>query len=131
MLWLLPSDPKSVGVVRQRLTSVLAALPQARRDDALLAASEVVTNAVLHGDGPVVCRVWVGATTLRVEVADDGEAVPRISGVRAEADEGGWGLRIVDVLATSWGVAPNRPGLGKTVWFEMSQDANVPAAWSH
>lgn len=128
VLWLLPSEPKSVGVVRRRLTSLLAMIPQARLDDVLLAASEVVTNAVLHGDGPVACRVWLGANTVRMEVADDGGAVPLLRADHVDDDEGGRGLRIIDVLANRWGVTPMHPGPGKTVWFELRRADSGPAA---
>ena len=65
VLWLLPSQPKSVGVVRQRLTALVARLPTSRLDDVQLAASEVVTNAVLHGDGPVAWCGWRSPTTVK------------------------------------------------------------------
>jgi serine/threonine-protein kinase RsbW len=126
LLWLLPSEPKSVGVVRQRLTALVARLPTSRLDDVLLTASEVVTNAVLHGDGPVVCRVWLGVNVVRMEVADDGEGVPRLRGDPVDDGEGGRGLRIVDVLASRWGVTPKRPGPGKTVWFELGRADSDP-----
>jgi serine/threonine-protein kinase RsbW len=101
-------------------------LPTSRLDDVQLAASEVVTNAVLHGDGPVVCRVWLGVNVVRMEVADDGEEVPRLRGDLVDDGEGGRGLRIVDALASRWGVTPKRPGPGKTVWFESGQEDTDP-----
>jgi hypothetical protein len=35
----------------------------------------------------------------------------------------GRGLRIVDSLATRWGVEPGDAGEGKTVWFEVDTGA--------
>ena len=39
------------------------------------------------------------------------------SGARAETDEGGRGLYLVDQLATRWGSRPTQDG--KAVWFEI------------
>src|SRR5688572_17879620 len=55
--WTLPPGPEAVSAVRHRLHALLVDLPHVQLDDVLLVASEVVTNAVLHGDGPVAIRV--------------------------------------------------------------------------
>jgi serine/threonine-protein kinase RsbW len=121
--WSLPPRADSVGAVRRLLRTLLVTLPDAKLDDVVLAASEVVTNAVLHGDGMVTFAVSGQPGVVRVEVTDDGGAVPRPRSDRTEGDEGGRGLLIVDAVATRWGVSPRRPGPGKTVWFEMGESA--------
>ena len=81
--------------------------------DAYLVASEVVANAVLHGQGEVVVRASLADERLHLSVTDSGDGSP----VLRPADParvGGFGLQIVDRLSSSWGVAPF-PG-GKTVW---------------
>jgi serine/threonine-protein kinase RsbW len=110
-----------VGIVRHRLHRLLVDLPHVQLDDVLLAASEVLTNAVLHGDGLVAMRVSMQGPVLRVEVSDDGDSVPAYDVDCAEDAESGRGLFIVNVLAHRWGVAPNDPAPGKTVWFEMGR----------
>jgi Histidine kinase-like ATPase domain len=117
----LSSDLESVGAVRHRLHALLVDLPHAPRDDVLLVASEVITNAVVYGAGPVDIRVSVRGPMLRVEVADRGEAVPLRAQDRGDEAEHGRGLFIVDVLTNRWGVFRNHLGPGKTVWFEMGQ----------
>ncbi|SDF96241.1 Histidine kinase-like ATPase domain-containing protein [Lentzea fradiae] len=80
-------------------------------DDVVLVVDELVTNAVRHGGGCPVVRLTGAADRVLVEVADDGAArpVPR---------PGGWGLRLVAVLCTSWGVG-ERAGR-KVVWGELT-----------
>jgi anti-sigma regulatory factor (Ser/Thr protein kinase) len=121
-VWVLPSEPASVPLVRERLRELRSEMAADHLDDALLATSEVVTNAVLHGDGSVTVRVWVDGTVVRVEVADGGSAVPRPSAdLGGDQAEDGRGLFIVDAVTTRWGVTPEHPGPGKTVWFELGQ----------
>ena len=119
--WTLPSNTQAVGTVRHRLEALLAGLPHVSLEDVVLVASEVVTNAVLHGGGPISVRITLRGPVLRVEVTDGGEGVPVHDQELGEDAESGRGLFIVDVLASQWGVAPTYPGPGKTVWFEMGQ----------
>jgi anti-sigma regulatory factor (Ser/Thr protein kinase) len=115
-----PPEARSVGVVRRRLKAHLTTLARTDLDDAVLAVSELITNAVLHGDGPVEVRVSHRPGVLRVEVTDDGGAVP-LPRHASPGDERGRGLHIVDAVTSRWGVAPKRPGPGKTVWFEIRE----------
>ena len=118
-VWRLPGEPASVGAVRHWLHALLSAESCSRVDDAELLASELVTNAVVHGEGSVTVTVWPGAHGLRVEVSDHGRGTPRLQIEKSREAEGGRGLGIVDELATRWGVAPRTTGSGTTVWFEM------------
>jgi anti-sigma regulatory factor (Ser/Thr protein kinase) len=80
-------------------------------DDALLVVTELATNALQHGGGHALLRLTVDGTHLRIEVFDDDPAPP----VRRPAGpDGGWGLALVERLATAWGTA--RHGRGKVVW---------------
>ena len=85
-------------------------------DGAAVMTSELVTNALLHGTGPITLGVDCGPAQVRVEV---GDADPRRPALPAadDASESGRGLLIVDALARSWGVDDASPG--KTVWFEI------------
>jgi anti-sigma regulatory factor (Ser/Thr protein kinase) len=81
-----------------------------------LMVSELVTNAVEHGDGGVVVTIRCPGERLRVEITDAGSAVPE----RRYAMPGalsGRGLEIVERLAQGWGWEPLASG-GKRVWFE-------------
>ncbi|MFJ9434778.1 ATP-binding protein [Streptomyces sp. NPDC101490] len=85
-------------------------------DTALLLLTELVTNALQHGDGPTVgVRVELRDGSLMVAVTDGSAAVPvpRRPGPDAE---NGRGLFLVDALSTSWGVSPD----GGTTWFVLS-----------
>ena len=93
--------------------------------DVRLAASELVENAVRHAglETADVIRLSGVATEdiVRIEVeqpspADDVKVIA--SGERGPL-EGGFGLRIVDQVATKWGVRPEAPG---AVWFEVDRD---------
>lgn len=76
-------------------------------DDALadlrVVGTELINNAVVHGTGTVVVRVRADDDAVRIEVVDQGEGnVPEIR-VEPGDETGGWGLRMVDELATRWG----------------------------
>jgi anti-sigma regulatory factor (Ser/Thr protein kinase) len=81
------------------------ALPADRLDDAALATSEAINNAVLHayrdqppiGTGPISVRIWVRETTVEVLVADRG--VGFVEGDRAPTTGLGAGLRLIEMLA--------------------------------
>lgn len=86
-------------------------------ETAALLVSEVATNALVHGSGRIEVRVLVTGRVLRVEVADSSSDLPAPRHADA-LDEGGRGLALVDVLASSWGAEPDE--LGKVVWFEVT-----------
>jgi serine phosphatase RsbU (regulator of sigma subunit)/anti-sigma regulatory factor (Ser/Thr protein kinase) len=92
-------------------------------EEAELLATEVVTNALIHGDSDVNVYVRKYPDRLRVEVRDsDPHPARPISLPRAEdRAESGRGLVIVSALASSWGNSPG--GRGKTVWFELATGA--------
>jgi hypothetical protein len=53
---------------------------------------------------------------LRIEVADPGPQF-EVDLRRRSSGTGGWGLFLIEAIATSWGVEPE--GVGKKVWFEL------------
>ena len=96
-------------------------------DDAMVATSELVTNAVLHTDGPIeLCarfdrpRGW-----LRVEVSDSSKDPPRPRAGPARDQVGGLGLRVVAAVSSSWGSVFDEQG--KTVWFELVESTGASA----
>lgn len=113
----LPALNVSVAAARRTVTALCGpAGLVALHDTAALLTSEVVTNAVLHGDGTVMVRAHTGDGRLRVEVQDDGDGAPVLQDA-ARDSEGGRGLALVAALADDWGVE-QVPG-GKFVWFEL------------
>lgn len=90
-----------------------------------LLVSELVTNALRYGRGPIGLRLLLGEETLICEVADELEAAPRLRTVD-HGDEGGRGLHLVDQLSTRWGIRSTTHG--KIVWFEADTRARRSAA---
>ena len=80
-----------------------------------LVVSELVTNAIRHGAGPITLILSGAPDGIRVGVDDRGAGrpTPRVASVRAP---GGRGLRLVDRLSSDWGVDAHSEGEGKTVW---------------
>lgn len=112
--------PEAAPKARAVLRSLLAGTPLAERlDDAQLALSELVTNAVLHGREPIVVRFRVTAAGLRVEVQDGSPVSPSFSMLDPTAVTGR-GLLLISALSDHWGVEPTAGG--KSVWFELQVD---------
>jgi anti-sigma regulatory factor (Ser/Thr protein kinase) len=85
--------------------------------DAVLLASELATNAVVHARSGFEVAVSTDVDRLRVEVSDADPGVPQVQWVPAGATSGR-GLLIVETMAAAWGVT-TLDGGGKTVWFEL------------
>lgn len=83
---------------------------------AVLATSEVVTNALVHGRGAVGLHVSAGPVQVRVEVGDDNPRHPDVRPLDEQA-EGGRGMMIVEAVSSAWGVLDTPDG--KVVWFEV------------
>jgi serine phosphatase RsbU (regulator of sigma subunit)/anti-sigma regulatory factor (Ser/Thr protein kinase) len=122
--------PESVPAARRFARDILGGWDLAElaelADRALLAVSELMTNAVIHTASPILLTLrLVGGETLRIGVHDESDrfVTPRLA---AEDDISGRGLAIVEMLSDDWGVeiAPGRSG--KTVWCELG--AKVPQA---
>jgi serine/threonine-protein kinase RsbW len=117
----LPHTAASVGVGRRWVREQLTALGVARRllDDVEVVVSELLGNAVRHAPpiaGNTLLVTWrLSGSVVMVTVTDGGspdKVEPRNSGQLAET---GRGLRIVEGLATDWGVIEQFGGL-RTVW---------------
>jgi PAS domain S-box-containing protein len=113
--WTLPCDRSAVGDARDLAAGRLAAWGLERLEDTTkLIVSELVTNALRHGIGPIGLRL-VRHQVLTCEVFDAGGCPPRLRHARA-VDENGRGLFLVAQLSRRWGVR-SVPG-GKIVWAE-------------
>lgn len=100
----LPGGPEAAGQARDALRR-LGTLRGATLDKLRLVVTELVTNSVRHaGTGKVELTVLASPEVIRVEVADDGPGfTPRKRG-QDDDREGGWGLFLVERLASRWGV---------------------------
>jgi anti-sigma regulatory factor (Ser/Thr protein kinase) len=113
----LPRSPGSARLARDVMTECTEGLSHDLREEALLLTSELVANALRHGKGVVTLRVDLEPRDLIVEVADQGHGA--IEMPPKPTSLGGWGLRVVDEIATDWGV---RRGSTR-VWFRLSMAA--------
>jgi anti-sigma regulatory factor (Ser/Thr protein kinase) len=122
--------PTSIAAEQARRALQRLALPSPLADEAELLVSEVVTNSIRHaklGPGDLIHLTadWSG-TRLRVHVRDGGRNAHRaaVSGsIRPPSGaESGWGLYLVDRLASRWGTTADGH------WFELRADRRRPGA---
>jgi anti-sigma regulatory factor (Ser/Thr protein kinase) len=82
-----------------------------------VAASELVTNAIIHGEGGIDVTIRHLADRLRLEVVDEGfDSQPIQIRDASTTGQGGWGLHLVEGIADAWG-SDRRPG-HTLVWME-------------
>ncbi|MFG2548898.1 SpoIIE family protein phosphatase [Streptomyces sp. NPDC048581] len=115
--WELTFDPTVVAEARRLATDQLATwqLEEAGFVTELV-VSELVTNALRYGRGPVRLRLIHEGNTLICEVFDSSSTAPHLRRARI-FDEGGRGLLLVAQLAQRWGT--RHEAVGKTVWAEQ------------
>ncbi|WP_433474704.1 ATP-binding protein [Spirillospora sp. CA-142024] len=84
--------------------------------DVRVVVSELVTNSLVHGEGPIVVRVVRDERDGRpvIEVWDSGEGRPEVQ-PEDHAATCGRGLFMVSQLAVEWGTRPLLEG-GKITW---------------
>lgn len=110
-----------MSVARRRLRDLLDDAPETGyADAALLALSEVVTNAVVHTAAPVCVEVWAAEHALRVEVGDSNPHLPTQRNYAVTAGTGR-GLHLLASTVDRWGSSAAEPG--KVVWFEFGEPA--------
>lgn len=117
--WILPEGPHAVAAARREIASVTAGRDD--REDAVLVASELCTNALLHGRPPIVLRALIDDALLRIEVENrrDG-ATLELGGPRpmpGPSEVGGRGLALVQAVAEDWG-SEDADGATR-VWAEL------------
>jgi PAS domain S-box-containing protein len=98
-------------LVEHHLTG--SGLPRTLIEDTVLTTSELVTNAIVHGVGPVDLRLRTNGREVLLEVQDRATYQPRKLRPTTE-DEHGRGLQIVAALAVRWGTRATEDG--KSVW---------------
>src|SRR3954470_6861736 len=120
MTWRCPMEPTLAPVRAARVDLhrhlEREGVPQAVVDGVLLVASELATNAVLHGAPPIELAACVTRDVVRVEVADGSSDLPHPRHYGSTAATGR-GLGIVAAVSHSWGAFERSDG--KTVWAEV------------
>ena len=114
----LDRESQALPRARGELAGFLAgALPDQVRADVVLAATELLTNALLHAPpGPITLTANLGAEQLRVEVADPGPGLPADWRGPSRRGIGGWGLQLVAALSDRWGHTGTRRAWSGSRW---------------
>jgi anti-sigma regulatory factor (Ser/Thr protein kinase) len=91
-----------------------------------LAVSELVTNALVHGEGAIEIQLSAEDDQLRLEVVDHGRGRTPPALRRGPTGElGGWGLRMVEEVADAWGA--DSTDIETRVWMvKQAGDAGRP-----
>jgi anti-sigma regulatory factor (Ser/Thr protein kinase) len=118
----LPAEPGSVRRARRFVVDAAerAGFEPDTIDLAAVAASELVTNAVIHGDGPIIVRTVLEPSSLRVEVQDAGTQLPERTATDTSRASGR-GLAIVDAFSRQWGCTMVHGAIGKSIWVTMER----------
>ncbi|MFC5810007.1 SpoIIE family protein phosphatase [Streptomyces heilongjiangensis] len=115
--WDVPPDPAAVAGVRAAATAQLDAWGLEELGFGTeLVLSELVTNAVRYGCGPIRLRL-IHDRTLICEVSDGSSTSPHLR-YAATTDEGGRGLFLVSHLTERWGTRYTPQG--KVIWAEQT-----------
>lgn len=120
-------DASSVGEARTFVRDALATTDASADvvDAAVLLVSELATNVALHARTDLRITVRLEGSELWAEVKDWNSRVPEPC-LAPEGATTGRGLRLVDAVATRWGV--ERDDDGKIVWFAIDLDGASPAS---
>jgi anti-sigma regulatory factor (Ser/Thr protein kinase) len=89
-----------------------------RGDDLELLVSELVTNVVRHAGTDMVLTLRADSEQVCLSVEDLSSQMPQMR--ENPGETGGWGLRLVDQLASRWGIT--RTSSGKRVWVLLARD---------
>jgi PAS domain S-box-containing protein len=118
----LDTTPREVGRARRFARDRLQSWqePEALTGAAELVVSELGTNAVRYGSGPLTVHLSRHDDGVVVEIRDEGSGTPRRRRAGVD-DEGGRGLLLVAGIAAVWGVRAR--GKGKVVWCRLGRPA--------
>jgi anti-sigma regulatory factor (Ser/Thr protein kinase) len=105
-------DLTEIGRARRAIAAHLRHHGCPHIDGAVLVASELITNAVMHGNGADRIVLHCNQEFVRIAVRDSSAALPLV--IHDNTRTGGRGLRIVEQLAIEWGITPTLAG--KDVW---------------
>jgi len=86
-------------------------------EDALLLASEMVTNVIRHAGTPLTLSVEIHRGYLRMTVTDGALPFEAEAGGGSQEGESGRGMGIIASLSRRWGVGATP--IGKSIWAEL------------
>ena len=113
--------PEAIPAARKALDGLSELVERPIWEDLRLLVTELVTNGVRHGSkrGAVQVHVELRELAVRVEVSDAGRGFSPPEAPMPRSDgTGGWGLQLVDRVASSWGVKVSET---TCVWFELAR----------
>ena len=116
----IPADARAPASARHALTDLQPMLDTEVFESAALLVSELVTNSVRHasiGENDLI-DVHMEATErgVRIEVDDPGPGFHWRGPFRDPASQGGFGILLLDELASRWGAERGAPA---RVWFQL------------
>jgi anti-sigma regulatory factor (Ser/Thr protein kinase) len=118
-------DAKAPRKAREAAAEMLREVDPRLLPDAQLLLSELMTNAVQYGRGPIELRIESpDPHRIVCAVVDRGQGFTPVARTRPPIEGRGRGLYLVEQLADAWGI---RAG-GADVWFELSVDTSADAA---
>lgn len=124
----LRADPQSPAEARKTLEALRVSLDDDVVDDAALLVSEIVSNSVRHAGlcatDAIEVRIRGSRSMLHVDVIDPGPGF-ELERTPSRSRDGGWGLWLLDRLATRWGV---ERGDTTRVWFDLAPSVSAPVA---
>jgi two-component sensor histidine kinase len=108
----LPRDMPAVRTARHATEEWIGDDRPELRSAVAAVVTEMVSNAIRYGRPPIRVELTRSPDIVRMVVSDEGGGAPH---QREPGAGGGWGLHIVERLASRWGV-----GAGSTeVWAEI------------
>lgn len=119
----LQRDPTGARQARRHVAKACDGLARDVVEIAQLLTTELVTNALDHGEGEITLGITRTPDDLRIDVGDAAPERPRPRSAQPDQTRGR-GMLLVESMATAWGVDPPADG-GKRVWFRLRTGARV------
>jgi anti-sigma regulatory factor (Ser/Thr protein kinase) len=114
----LRGGPEAAARARRALSKLRSDIDPPLMETLRLLVTELVSNSVRHAQSEtVILKVLVGRSAVLTEVTDAGPGFDPASAPEPGTNESGWGLFLVERLATRWGVNQNDDET--RVWFEL------------
>ena len=127
----LPPGSEAPRLARLAVDAILASTPEQRfAFFARLVAVELVSNAVLHGRpaDPIALEIRLDLQTALLRVHNTGRALS-LRQLRTRSGRRGWGLEIVDALASSWTIESGPLGTTVTVCLPATDAGFTDGDW--
>ncbi len=120
-------EPTAAGEARRQVRAIIDAwnVP-VDPDIAVLLTSDLVTNAIRHGDGEtIMLAIRRSGSHLRIDIYDTSRSLPMAADEPGRTDTGR-GLVLVAALSTEWGSF--RTPAGKAAYFTLAFQPDLPLA---